>query len=136
MKNLPYTAETDIEGYRLVTFGTTDGEVKPTNAKTAPDIGAPEGTSDVGYVDNVGKVKLSGTVAAGDDLTAAADGKAAKATAPTYGASSTAGDRVFGMALQAGADGDEAETYVAGQFGQGGHCDRINHVIGMVYVFC
>ena len=37
---------------------------------------------------------------------------------------------------EAGADGDEAETYVAGQFGQGGHCDRINHVIGMVYVFC
>ena len=30
MKNLPYTAETDIEGYRLVTFGTNDGEVKPT----------------------------------------------------------------------------------------------------------
>jgi hypothetical protein len=37
---------------------------------------------------------------------------------------------------EAGADGDEAETYVAGQFGQGGHCDRIDHVIGMVYVFC
>ncbi len=34
MKNLPYTAETDIEGYRLVTFGTNDGEVKPTTAKT------------------------------------------------------------------------------------------------------
>lgn len=35
-----------------------------------------------------------------------------------------------------GADGDEAEAHVAGQFGQGGHCGRINHVIGMVYVFC
>lgn len=115
MKNLPYTAETDIEGYRLVTFGTNDGEVKPTTAKTDPVIGvtncigAPAGTTVDVNVDNVGKVKLSGTVAAGDDLTAAADGKAAKAAAPTYGESSAAGDRVFGMALQDGADGDVIE---------------------------
>lgn len=114
-KNLPYTAETDIEGYRLVTFGTNDGEVKPTTAKTDPVIGvtnyigAPKGTTVDVNVDNVGKVKLSGTVAAGDDLTAVADGQAAKATAPTYGASSAAGDRVFGMALQDGVAGDVIE---------------------------
>jgi hypothetical protein len=66
MKNLPYTAETDIEGYRLVTFGTNDGEVKPTTAKTDPVIGvtnyigAPKGTTVDVNVDNVGKVKLSG----------------------------------------------------------------------------
>ena len=95
MKNLPYTAETDIEGYRLVTFGTNDGEVKPTTAKTDPVIGvtnyigAPAGTTVDVNVDNVGKVKLSGTVAAGD--------------------ASAAGDRVFGMALQDGADGDVIE---------------------------
>lgn len=115
MKNLPYTAETDIEGHRLVTFGTNDGEVKLTSAATDPVIGvtnyigAPKGTTVDVNVDNVGKVKLSGTVAAGDDLTAAADGKAAKATAPSYGESSAAGDRVFGMALQDGVSGDVIE---------------------------
>ena len=70
MKNLPYTAETDIEGYRLVTFGTNDGEVKPTTAKTDPVIGvtnyigAPKGTTvDCGdnvIIINADKVVLTG----------------------------------------------------------------------------
>lgn len=114
-KNLPYTAEEDIDGYRLVTFGTNDGDVKLTTSATdkvigvTNYIGAPKGTTVDVNISNLGKVKLSGAVAKGDDLTASADGKAAKATAPTYGASSAAGDCVFGMALQAGVANDVIE---------------------------
>ncbi len=105
-KNLPYTAEEDIDGYRLVTFGTNDGEVKLTTAATdkvigvTNYIGALEGTTVDVSISNHGKVKLSGTVAKGDDLTAAADGKAAKAEAAGC---------VFGMALQDGVAEDVIE---------------------------
>ncbi len=105
-KNLPYTAEEDIDGYRLVTFGTNDGEVKLTSAATDPVIGitnyigAPEGTTVDVNISNLGKVKLAGTVSKGDELTATAEGKAVKADT---------GDRVFGMALQDGVAEDVVE---------------------------
>ena len=106
MNNLPYTAETDIDGQRLLTFGTNDGEVKPTAAATDPVIGvslyigAVKGTVIDVNIDLHGKVKLGGTVSQGDDLTAGADGCAVKATA---------GDRIFGMALQDGVADDVIE---------------------------
>lgn len=82
-----YTAETDIDGHRFITFGTTEGEVKPTTNNTdvvigvTNFIGAPKSrTVDVDH-SRFTEVKLGGTVARGDKLTAGADGCALKAEA-------------------------------------------------------
>lgn len=103
MNNLAYTAETDIEGRRLLTFGANEGDVKVTTAATDPVIGvsqyigAVQGTVIDVNIDNHGEVQLGGTVSRGDELTAGTDGKAVKAAA---------GNKIFGMALQDGVADD------------------------------
>lgn len=82
-----YTAEAEIDGHRLVTFGTTEGDIKATSSATdvvigvTNFIGAP--ASSIVDVDHsrFTEVKLGGTVARGDKLTAGADGCAFKAQA-------------------------------------------------------
>lgn len=99
----PYTAEADIEGYRLVTFGTEEGSVKAAAAATDIVIGrtcfcgAVAGTTvDIDH-GRYGELKLGGTVARGDELTAGADGCAVKAES---------GNKIAGIALEAGVKDD------------------------------
>lgn len=101
--NKAYHAESAIEGHRLITFGTADGEVKMTTAKTDVVIGVSEyigaeqdQTVDVSHCRRV-EVQLGGTVARGDELTAAADGKAVKAAT---------GDKIAAIALNDGVSDD------------------------------
>lgn len=98
-----YCAESAIEGHRLITFGTKEGEAKMTAAKTdvvigaSNYIGAEAGlTVDVDHGRRV-EVQLAGTVTRGDDLAAALDGKAAKAES---------GDKVVAVALNDGVSDD------------------------------
>lgn len=98
-----YRAEAAIEGHRLITFGTEEGDVKMTAAKTDIVIGASnyigseaDRTIDVDHGRRV-EIQLAGTVARGDDLAAAADGKAAKAAS---------GDKVVAVALNDGVEND------------------------------
>lgn len=97
-----YTAEEKIEGHRLLTFGTNADEVKPATAGSTVIgvtnfVGARIGKSvDVDFA-RYTELTLDGTVARGDKLTAAADGKAVKATSS---------DEVCAVALAAGVAGD------------------------------
>lgn len=103
MNNLAFNAETDLDGRRLLTFGTKEGDVKLATAATDPVIGvsqyigAVQGTVIDVNIDNHGQVQLGGTVNRGDELTAGADGKAVKAAS---------GNKIFGMALQDGVADD------------------------------
>lgn len=101
--NKAYRAESAIEGHRFITFGTNEGDAKMTTAKTDVVIGASnyigaetDKTVDVDHGRRV-EVQLAGTVARGDDLAAAADGKAAKAES---------GDKVAAVALNDGVEND------------------------------
>lgn len=82
-----YTAETEIDGHRLITFGTIEGDVKATSSATDVVIGVTNfiGAHKSCIVDvdhsRFTEVKLGGTVARGDKLTAGADGCALKAQA-------------------------------------------------------
>lgn len=101
--NKAYRAETAIEGHRFITFGTADGDVKMTTAKTDVVIGVSEfvgakadRTVDICHSRRV-EVQLGGTVVRGDELTAAADGQAVKAAT---------GDKIAAIALNDGVKDD------------------------------
>lgn len=110
--NKAYRAESAIEGHRLLTFGTNEGDAKMTTAKTDVVIGVSEYIGadadkivDVCHDRRV-EVQLGGTVTRGDDLAAAADGKAVKAAAATTGENATPADKVVAVALNDGVAGD------------------------------
>lgn len=104
-----YEASADVAGYLVVAFSDAANSSKVAAASTAtgPILGTsdPMGASAGDMLDvhsgGVSPVTLGGTVAAGDPLTADANGKAVKAVA-------SAGNtvRVFGYATQPGVAGD------------------------------
>lgn len=101
------TAAADLAAYTCVKVN-TDGTIAQATAGTAVDGVVEKGDvagATVSFALRNGqgtfKVKLGGTVAVGDNLTAGASGLAVKTT--------TSGNIVFGTALSAGASGDVVE---------------------------
>lgn len=109
----PFVAEAAVAGYRIVKAGAAGGVVQSTGP-TDKHLGT-SGGDDHGYityatgemvdvaVDPVPKVRLGGTVAAGDLLTSDANGKAVATT--------TAGHSYIGRAEVAGVL-DDVITYL------------------------
>jgi hypothetical protein len=111
-----YEASADIEGKRFVMFSdaANNSKVATANGATAPIIGVSDamGALTGGMCDvkraGLATVKLGGTVAAGDPLTAAADGRAIKCD-PAAGATR----RVAGFADAPGVANDEIPCWLA-----------------------
>ena len=115
-----YAAAAAILGHRIVAFASaaTNNTVAQAALATAPSLGVSDAMgADAGGMCDVhraglGSVELGGTVAAGDPLTADADGRAIKAVP----ASNTA-MRIVGWADEPGVVGDIIDAWIApGQF--------------------
>lgn len=115
-----YTAEAAVSKYRIVKFGTSDGQVLQSAAATERSVGvAGELDAAIGEgVDvvrsGIADVEFGGTVARGDKIVADADGKAVKAV-PTAGNNV----EVIGVAEESGVDGDIARVYISPSVMQG-----------------
>jgi hypothetical protein len=101
------TAAADLDAYTCVKVN-TDGTIAQATTGTAVDGVVEKGDkagATVSFAHRNGqgsfKVKLGGTVAVGDNLTAGTGGLAVKTT--------TSGNVVFGTALHAGVSGDVVE---------------------------
>lgn len=98
-------AEAAVEPNRIVMHGTADTDAVQATAATSKSFGVSNqyGAAAAGddldvVVSGIAEVELGGTVAAGDLLTANADGKAITTT--------TAGNRIVGVAMTSGVAGD------------------------------
>jgi len=95
-----YKAEAAVEGFRIIKHGSADATTIKATAATDKLLGTADGLDKaVGeFVDlndsAVGEVRLGGTVARGDALTADANGKAVVTT--------TVGNRIIGFADASG----------------------------------
>ena len=107
----PMRAQAAIAAYRLVETINADGDARQGAAAAAKLIGvsgsrpvAANETVEVA-ITGIAKVEYGGNVTRGDLLTAKADGTAI--------ATSTAGNRVVGVAMQSGVDGDIGEVLLS-----------------------
>ncbi len=109
-----HEAAADIERYRFVAFSGTGKLVTTAAAATDPIIGSSDTFgAEAGQMADIiqggwGSIEAGGTFAAGDPLTADADGKAVKAE-PVAGSIV----RIGGFAQDAAVDGDIVDYLVA-----------------------
>lgn len=103
-----YSAEAAIAAYRIVKFGAADGGVLQSAAAADKHIGVTDRIPAAASGDRIdvtrtgiAEVEYGGNVAAGDQLTADASGRAIAVTASTG-----ANVRVIGVAEVAGVSGD------------------------------
>ena len=107
----PMKANGAIGARRLVEPINADGEARQAAAAAAKVIGVSgsravaAGETVEAAITGIAEVEYGGNVTRGDLLTAAADGTAI--------ATSTAGNRVVGVAMQSGVDGDIGEVLLS-----------------------
>lgn len=116
-----YVATAAIAAYRIVKFGTNDGEVTQAAAATDLLIGTTGRVTAAAANDRVdvirsgiAEVEYGGTVARGDELTADASGQAVVA-APAAGSNV----RIIGIAEVSGVSGDIGSVFIAPSVMQG-----------------
>lgn len=118
--NKNYTAESAVTKFRIVAFGSSEGQVIHAASATAKSMGVSmELDADLGdRVDiaraGIADVEYGGTIAAGDVLTADSEGRAVVA-APGAGANV----RIAGIAEYDGVTGDIGAMLVGCGFMQG-----------------
>lgn len=106
-----YNAESAVAAYTICKFGTTEDQVVEAAAATDKLIGV---SSEIDSAiaercdvirSGIAPVLYGGTVAAGDLLTSDANGHAVATT--------TASDRIIGIAEVAGVDGDRGSVFIS-----------------------
>lgn len=109
-KIITLDASAEVAGRRIVTLTGDDYEAAQASAASdaligiSTETGAPDGGRLDVIIDGVSNVEYGGTVAAGDPLTADAQGRAITAAD---------GDNVVGRALIAGVSGDIGSVIIA-----------------------
>ncbi len=115
-----FTAEIAVTRYRIVKFGSSDGQVVQAAAATDAMVGVVAELDAAGgervdvHLAGLAEVEFGGTVARGALVTADSQGRAV-AAAPAAGVN----NRVIGVAMVAAASGDIASVLIAPQQIQG-----------------